>query len=206
MARTRIALALGAALMAVSCATGYGPNFLTGGYDDEKVDDTHYRVKFHGNGYASQERVWNFWIYRCAELTKQKGYTYFSLQKPGAAPEPAPAPAPEPAPAPAGPKPAAYYPDGGDAPRFIRTRGTSYVPIYVPGARITTWHTDAIVAMFKDPLPEDLVVLNAQTVLDELAPYVKSNGSATPVSREDLLRRAALVKRPASNYKFGGTL
>lgn len=199
MIRFRTALAVGVAVMAASCATGYGPNMLTGGYSDEKVDDSHYRVKFNGNGYASQERVWNFWIYRCAELTQQKGYTHFALQKPG---EPQSL-----APQPARMQPAAYH-EGDEAPRMIRTRsgGVSYVPIYVPGTRITTWHTDAVVAMFKEPLPENVVVLKAQAVLDDLAPYIKSNGATQALPREDLYRHAATMIRPASNYNFGGSL
>ncbi|MBF9263203.1 CC0125/CC1285 family lipoprotein [Paracidovorax cattleyae] len=51
---------------------------MAGGYIDEKIDETHYRVKFDGNGSTSADRVWNFWLYRCAELTKEKGYTHTS--------------------------------------------------------------------------------------------------------------------------------
>ena len=62
-----------AALLAFSvsgCATGYGARDLTGGYTDERIDDSHHVVRFNGNGYASADRVWYFWIYRCAEPTK----------------------------------------------------------------------------------------------------------------------------------------
>ncbi len=185
MIRLHTALALGAALAVASCATGYGPNTLGGGYKDEKLDDTHYRVKFDGNGYASKDRVWNFWIYRCAELTKEKGFTHFTIQKPG--------------------EPLSLAPQG---PRMIKTRsgGVTYIPIYVPGHTVTTWHTDAVVAMFKEPLPEGVWLMRAQSVLDDLAPYIKSNGASTPPVRDDIFRHAATINRPETNYNFGGPL
>lgn len=70
-------------LSLAGCATGYGPKDATGGYSDEKLDESHYRVKFNGNGYASQERVWSFWIYRCAEITGQQGYRVLSIAEAG---------------------------------------------------------------------------------------------------------------------------
>lgn len=200
MIRLQTALALGAALAVASCATGYGPNTLGGGYKDEKLDDTHYRVKFDGNGYASKDRVWNFWIYRCAELTKEKGFTHFTIQKPG---EPLSL-------APQGPRirPIGYREGGDEAPRMIKTRsgGVTYIPVYVPGHTITTWHSDAVVAMFKEPLPEGVWLLRAQSVLDDLAPYIKSNGASTPPLRDDIFRHAATFNRLETNYNFGGPL
>src|SRR5689334_4498131 len=68
------------ALAATGCATGYGARGLTGGYSDSRVDDTHYLVTFNGNGHASKERVWNFWFYRCAELTTERGFAYFDIE------------------------------------------------------------------------------------------------------------------------------
>src|SRR5690348_9692961 len=62
------------------CATQYGASGITGGYKDTKVDETHYIVEFNGNGYASKQRVHFFWLYRCSELTVQKGYEFFSLE------------------------------------------------------------------------------------------------------------------------------
>jgi hypothetical protein len=233
MFRIRTTLAIAAAFAVAACATGYGPKSIGGGYADERVDDSHYRVKFQGNGYASQDRVWNFWMYRCAELTKQKGYTHFALQKPGQPQSQAPQAA--------GMQAAAYrqqtyrhdgyrpglfrqagYHEGAflgeegdglepgmdDAPRMLRTKGggATYVPIYIPGSTIRTWHSDAIVAMFKEPLPENVVVLKAQAVLDDLDPYIKSNGATPPPLRDEVFRRAATVNRPRTGYQFGGPL
>ena len=199
MIRFETAAALCLAVAVASCATGYGPRGLTGGYADEKIDETHYRVKFDGNGHASSDRVWSFWIYRCAELTKEKGYTHFTLLRPGE-------PLSERRQAP--PMMNAGYRLDTSA-NLINTKGGGYV--YVPsysygGARITTWHTDSVVSMHRDPLPDYVVVLTAQVVLDQLAPYVKSNGNAPLVQRSELFQRAAAMNRPASNYNFGGEL
>lgn len=201
MLRLSTTVALVAALVVTACATQYGRNGLTGGYTDEKIDDTHYRVKFHGNGYASSDRVWGFWLYRCAELTKEKGFSHFALLKPGSPLSGRPTTEP----AEATRRHAAYQ--EGDAPRMVKTKGggaPSY--IYIPGHTVTTWHSDAVVAMYKEPLPEGVVVLKAQTVLDDLGPYVRSNGETPLMARDDLFRRAATMVRPQTGYRFGGEL
>lgn len=201
MVRMTTALALGLAVVVASCATGYSARTLSGGYTDEKVDETHYRVKFDGNGYATSDRVWSFWMYRCAELTKEKGFTHFTLLKPGQ-------PLSEWRERPALSN-AAYRP--GMPGQFVQTKGGGGGYIVVPGyygggTRITTWHTDAVVSMHRDPLPEFVVVLSAQSVLDQLGPYVKSDGTTPVVSRNELYQRAATMNRPPSNYNFGGEL
>ncbi len=206
--------ALAVAVLVSGCATGYGPKSLAGGYSDEKLNDSHYRVKFDGNGHASKDRVWGFWMHRCAELTLEKGYTHFMLKKPGEPLGAAPLPehlaariADELGLSPAGPRSAAYHANDTEAPQRVLTAGgVTYIPIYIPATRITTFHTDAVVAMYKEPLPENVLVLSAKSVLDVLGPYVKSNGTAELAAREDLFRRAAVMNRARSNYIFGGSL
>lgn len=198
MTRLRAALLIGAALMTTSCATGYGARGITGGYTDEKIDETHYHVKFDGNGHASEERVWSFWIYRCAELTRAKGFTHFTIQRPGekvGRADTAP-----------GMRRAAYT-VGADG-RAVPTQvGYTYVPIFIPGGTTTSWHSDAVIAMFNDPLPDDLWVLRAESVMATLANYVKSNGEkATAVDRQEVFRRAATMKPSERGYSFGGLL
>lgn len=190
----RVCAVLFVAVLTTSCATHYGPNTLFGGYKETRIDDTRFRVKFDGNGYASQERVWSFWIYRCAELTKQNGYAYFGLERP---------PAQTSSISGAGPiRNAAYQP--GDGPRFVKTAGgVSYVPIYIPGGRVTTWHTDAVLVMFKDPPADGTPVLRAQSVLNDLAPYVKSNGATVPMSRDEVLSHAAVIQPRTSDGRPG---
>jgi hypothetical protein len=201
MIRISTLWALALAALLASCATGYGPQGLTGGYVDEKIDDTHYRVKFSGNGHASSDRVWGFWMYRCAELTLQKGYSHFTLHRPGAPLSQSSSGHPR-------AMNAVYRP--GNAPRMLRTKGSGggyyYVPSYSGGYTVTTWHADAVVAMHREPLPEYEVALDAQAVVDALGPYVKSNGQTAALSRTELFKRAARINRAPSDYRFGGTL
>jgi hypothetical protein len=199
--RWKVVPALLAGVLLVACATPYKEHGLGGGYTDEKLDETHYRVKFSGNGYASSDRVWAFWMYRCAELTREKGYTHFSLHKPG-----------DPLvrlnrgePTRAGLRTAIYHEGEGGA-GLSRTRSSAPIFIYTPGARITTYHTDAVVALHRAPLAEGVYLLKAQTVLDELGPYVKSNGEAALVQRDELFDKATTYVRPQIGYGFGGEL
>ncbi|HWD28152.1 MAG TPA: hypothetical protein VG387_13360 [Rhizomicrobium sp.] len=67
------ALALGA------CVTPYAPEGITGGYSETQVDDTTWQVTFAGNGNTTPETVQTFWLYRCAELTLDKGYDGFEV-------------------------------------------------------------------------------------------------------------------------------
>lgn len=201
MRPTHVAM-LAMTLLVASCATPYGQRGWAGGYSDEKIDETHYRVTFDGNGKASADRVWAFWLYRCAELTTQKGYTHFTLRKPD-----------EPLarwdnldPAPSSLRPAAYR-AGADEAALLKTRSAGApVFIYTPGATVTTYHSDAVVGFHRDPLPEGLVVFKAQVMLDELGPYVKSDGQTPLVDRMELLKKAATMKRPQRGYSFGGEL
>ena len=121
-------------LFSTACATSYGPNGVFGGYSETKVDNNTYIVSFKANSYTSQERVWYFWLFRCAELTREKGSDYFTITS-------------------------------------SRER----------------------IHMYKHPGPHDVsYMLNAQTILDDLHQYVKTNGKAEKTGRMQLLLRAAL--------------
>lgn len=50
---------------------------LFGGYKEESLAPDVYRVSFHGNGYTSLDRVRLCVMYRCAELTLEKGCDYY---------------------------------------------------------------------------------------------------------------------------------
>ena len=64
-----------------ACATPYQPKGFTGGYSQVQLDNNSARVEFKGNGYTSRERVEVFVLYRCAELTVEKGYDYFVITR-----------------------------------------------------------------------------------------------------------------------------
>lgn len=72
----------------LSCATPYKEHGLFGGYRDTAIDTNHYLVTFDGNGKTPRDRVFAYWAYRCAELTKEKGFTHFTLAQ-AQAPRPA---------------------------------------------------------------------------------------------------------------------
>ena len=169
------------------CATTYQRGGFTGGFDEHKVNDSAYVVSFRGNGYASSERVWYFWIYRCAELTQQNGYQLFTIRAPQAPTAALPGNFPSLAPDDAGDS------DSG----FVKVAAHYTAPtiITVPGSRgASKWTSSGTVLMFHAPLPEEVLwTLNAQNVLDQLRPYVTSNGKVAPPSRTNLYKQALVA-------------
>lgn len=88
--------------------------------------------------------------------------------------------------------------DGDDHGRAIEVShgggGVRYIT--VPGAAIVTWHSKAIVAMYNDAIPQRTVVWRAQSVLDMLGEYVKTNGSSTPPARVAISMQSAFAVGP----------
>jgi hypothetical protein len=71
-------------LFLASCATKYAPatgSFWDGhtGYSEIPFDSTTYQVTFCGNNNTSDEVVNRYALYRCAELTSQRGFDYFVI-------------------------------------------------------------------------------------------------------------------------------
>ncbi len=62
-----------------NCSTPYQPKGILGGYSQEKILDNFYRVEFEGNQHSKPEKVQNYLMYRCAELTQEMGYDYFMI-------------------------------------------------------------------------------------------------------------------------------
>lgn len=175
---------LGAVLVVASlasCATGYQANGITGGYTEKKITDSAYVVSFGGNGFATKDRVYYFWMYRCAELTLEKGYSLFSIRLNQSTGLNSPA---------GSVRPAVYYP--GDGPALLKT---SSVPIFVPGGGASAhWTFSGTVLMYKNPLPPELLwAVSAQAVIDALKPYVASNGSAPAPTRSELFKQAYIA-------------
>jgi hypothetical protein len=67
------------AVILASCATAYQPSGITGGSDVKELRPNVYRVSFQGNGYTTKESVQVYWLYRCAELAIEKGFTGFEI-------------------------------------------------------------------------------------------------------------------------------
>ncbi len=62
-----------------NCSTPYQPKSMLGGYSEEKILANLYRVEFEGNQHSKSEKIQNYLLYRCAELTQEMGYTYFAI-------------------------------------------------------------------------------------------------------------------------------
>jgi hypothetical protein len=85
MIRTLAAFAVLLTLALAGCATPtpYQPlaanNPRAGGFTDQKLDESHFRVSFQGNWVTSRERVENYLLYRAAELAVSQGFDWFEM-------------------------------------------------------------------------------------------------------------------------------
>ena len=79
------AAALLMTLLLLGCATAtpYQPQSagqrVAGGYSENRLADTKYRVRFAGNTLTSRDTVEGYLLYRAAELTVQNGYDWFRI-------------------------------------------------------------------------------------------------------------------------------
>lgn len=75
-------LLLVSALLLGGCATGYQKMTafsITGGFVEKDLGKNVHRVEYGANGYTSFETAQCFWLYRCAELTLEKGFDGFEI-------------------------------------------------------------------------------------------------------------------------------
>jgi hypothetical protein len=83
--RAVMALAAVGVLGLAGCetATPYQPlaahNAVPGGFSDQRVDDTHFRVVFKGNDVTSRMQVENYLLYRAADVTVGAGFDWFEM-------------------------------------------------------------------------------------------------------------------------------
>jgi TonB family protein len=178
----RITFMVLAAVLLSACATSYQAGGLTGGYTEKKISDSAYVVTFGGNGFASKDRVYYFWLYRCAELTLQNGFGLFQIRANQAAALPNP---PE-----ASIRPAVYRTE--DGAQLIKTKsgGGAVVVTGGYGGGATKWTYSGTVLMYQAPLPPELVwAVDAHAVIEALQPYIASNGTAQPPSRGEIFKR-----------------
>ena len=148
----RAILATGWALLLAGCMTAYQPYGITGGYKEVKLADDTYQVSFYGNGNTPRGAVLKYFLYRCAELTLEHGYTYFELYS-------------------------TERKQSLDDDPFVKVRGGSSVPTYtyVPSVTISTWSAVGIVRMYpKDVLMDSPTFFAARDVIAMLGPEVRS--------------------------------
>ncbi len=149
-----------------------------------------------------------YFIYRCAELTKQKGFKYFAVLRTGPPPAPPPAVIPAPAPPPAqapgqsgmgsGFRQAAFESGGRDSGGFLQVRGGGgggggrgggyYV--YGGGGSyyITSYIGRATIRMFNDDtLPGTIVGYPADEVMQKVGPFIKDSLALVEIPRPSLI-------------------
>jgi hypothetical protein len=172
----RLRWALAALLLAAmtsACMTPYQPRGVTGGYTDQKVNGTTYRVSFFGNGNTPKDRVFRFWLYRCADLTAQNGFDYFTIlgKDDEARLE--------------GDREAVSAKGGGDGfplDDIVPARGSSAPSyVYIPGGggTITTWSASGYIVMRKGaPDPDDIRSFSAKKVLADIGAEVRDANTA----------------------------
>jgi hypothetical protein len=75
---TLIVIALAGLLAACSTPTPYQPRTGSqGGYTDERLGPTRYRITFSGNSVTGRETVENYLLLRSSQVTLQAGYRFF---------------------------------------------------------------------------------------------------------------------------------
>jgi hypothetical protein len=87
MKRIAIGVTLALALALAACQTTPTPYqplgapgaTVSGGFTDQRLDGTHFRVTFRGNSVTSREQVETFMFYRAAELTVGRGFDWFEM-------------------------------------------------------------------------------------------------------------------------------
>lgn len=72
-------LVLTIALYLSGCATGYQDNNLFGGFEETRIKENSWIVRFKGNAYTSASKSADYCLMRCAEVCLENGYSHFIL-------------------------------------------------------------------------------------------------------------------------------
>lgn len=77
----KLLLSLTTLVLFTSCGTtGYQPKKgNSSGYTDMSVGNNMYKVSYEGNSTSSAETIYNYFLRRCAELTIEKGFHFFTF-------------------------------------------------------------------------------------------------------------------------------
>lgn len=145
-----------------ACVTAYQPLGATGGYKDEKLAEDTYRVSFFGNGNTPRPVVLKYFLYRCAELTVERGYEYFEIYNAKRMP------------------PRRSLRDD----PFLKVRTPAPVPTftYLPGPTITRWSATGVIRMYpKDIMSNASELFAAREVLGLLGAEVRSGNPSSHI-------------------------
>jgi hypothetical protein len=161
------------ALLLAGCLgpTPYQVRQVNGGYGEREAGTDRWYVEFYGNGFTARDTVLVYWMYRCAELTVQKGYDYFILIEGGSATVSALEI----------PYRQALDEDSEQGFTTVRVKGGgfTYVPIYTPGAAARpAWSARGTIQMFKGSPNPDEQAFVAKPLMDKLGPAVRQASQA----------------------------
>lgn len=70
-----------AAMLLSGCATPYQSTGYTGGHTYERFEEDLFAVSFGGNGFTSMKRTRDFCLLRCAEVTLEYQFKFFSIER-----------------------------------------------------------------------------------------------------------------------------
>lgn len=72
---------IAATMLLAGCASSYQPRSPIGGYEEEWLGGTRFRVLFHHNAYTSEEAADALALRRAAELALENGYRYLRVEE-----------------------------------------------------------------------------------------------------------------------------
>ncbi len=67
------------ALFLSACASVYGPRNAMGGYEEVTVGENMIEVRFYGNQHTATDKITQMLLFRCAELTLERGFDSFVI-------------------------------------------------------------------------------------------------------------------------------
>ena len=79
MRRSMLVAAPMLALALAGCATGYKPYGRYGGYSELQLEENKFKVSYDGNAGVPIETAADYVLLRSAEVTLEKGFTYFVI-------------------------------------------------------------------------------------------------------------------------------
>jgi hypothetical protein len=200
--RVKRAFTLACTVAFCACATvpptPYAPQVNGYGHWERHITPNVSFVAFAGNPRTTGDMVWNYWMYRAAELTVERGYTAFAVRR-----DPPPSSwlgSPSMRHAVHGIETDTANSDEGF--RMVPTKGASvpiYVPIYTvaPSTTVKVYSMKNYVLMLKKPYPVEAgLVLEASKVMERLKPYVTTAGKESAPERKQLLVETAAFAVP----------
>jgi hypothetical protein len=177
----RTAVMVLSALCVSGCATSYQrltAFTYTGGYSDSDLGKNVYRVEFSANGATTRETAQTFWLWRCAELTLEKGFDGFEILS--------------------NINLVRAESDTGDEDSAVSFRHAAYVPIYVPSNESNKPYLLGDIHMILGPVvgtpPKIFDARKLKQALEPfVAPAIKSTGqNVKPHIHEYLLPEGKL--------------